>query len=140
MYDRNISGYYDANFPDKPPNLYNFTSDDLMTDNVTLSDQGTRVKVLNYNETVEITFQGTNAMNSGENHPVHLHGFKFYVVGAGVGNFDNGTDPLTYNLIDPPQVNTYPVPKTGWATIRFVADNPGIQIYISCLVLKDLSH
>ncbi|KAM5562109.1 hypothetical protein ABKV19_017363 [Rosa sericea] len=125
-YYRNVSGYFEADFPDKPPTLFNFTTDELMTDNVTLSDQGTRVKMLNYNETVEIVFQGTNVMNSGENHPVHLHGFKFYVVGTGVGNFDNVTDPLTYNLIDPPELNTFPVPKDGWATIRFVADNPGV--------------
>lgn len=106
--------------------MFNFTSDDLLTDNVTLSDQGTRLKVLNYNDSVEITFQGTNVMNSGENHPMHLHGFRFYVVGAGVGIFNNVTDPLTYNLVDPPQVNTFPVPKVGWITIRFRADNPGI--------------
>lgn len=106
--------------------MFNFTSDDLLTDNVTLSDQGTRVKVLDYNQTVEITFQGTNIMNSGENHPIHLHGFRFYVVGTGIGNFDNVTDPLTYNLVDPPEANTVPVPKDGWATIRFRADNPGI--------------
>lgn len=64
-------------------------------------------------------------MNSGENHPMHLHGFRFYVVGTGVGNFDNVTDPLTYNLVDPPEANTVPIPKDGWATIRFVASNPG---------------
>ncbi|KAL6218276.1 hypothetical protein ACLB2K_011491 [Fragaria x ananassa] len=125
-YYRNISRYFQADFPDRPPTLFNFTADELMTDNITLSDQGTKVKMLNYNETVEIIFQGTNVMNSGENHPVHLHGFKFFVVGAGVGNFDNETDPLTYNLIDPPELNTFPVPKDGWAVIRFVADNPGV--------------
>jgi laccase len=130
-YYRNISGYFEENFPNKPPNLFNFTSEALLTDNVTLSDQGTRVKVLDYNETVEITFQGTNVMNSGENHPMHLHGFRFYVVGTGVGNFDNVTDPLTYNLIDPPEANTVPVPKDGWATIRFRADNPGVW-YMHC--------
>jgi laccase len=125
---RNISGYFEENFPNKPPNFYNFTSDDLLTDNVTLSDQGTRVKMLDYNETVEITFQGTNVMNSGESHPIHLHGIRFYVVGTGVGNFDNVSDPLTYNLVDPPEANTVPVPKDGWATIRFRADNPGTFI------------
>ncbi|KAF3953743.1 hypothetical protein ACB098_01G158000 [Castanea mollissima] len=130
-YYRHISGYYETNFPDKPPHLFNFTSEDLLTDNVTISDQGTRVKVLNYNETVEITFQGTNVMNSGENHPMHLHGFRFYVVGTGVGNFDNVTDPLTYNLVDPPEANTVPIPKDGWATIRFVASNPGVW-YMHC--------
>ncbi|KAG6625875.1 laccase-14-like [Carya illinoinensis] len=130
-YYRNISGYYDTNFPNRPPHVFNFTSEDLLTDNVTLSDQGTRVKVLDYNATVEITFQGTNIMNSGENHPIHLHGFRFYVVGTGTGNFDNETDPLTYNLVDPPEANTVPVPKDGWATIRFIASNPGVW-YMHC--------
>ncbi|OWM65759.1 hypothetical protein CDL15_Pgr015183 [Punica granatum] len=124
-YYRNISGYYTTDFPNIPPHLFNFTSDDLMTDNVTMSEQGTKVKVLEYNETVEIVFQGTNVMNSGENHPMHLHGFRFYVVGMGVGVFNNETDPLNYNLYDPPEANTIPIPKDGWATIRFRASNPG---------------
>ncbi|XP_059631469.1 putative laccase-9 [Cornus florida] len=122
----NMTSYFEADFPNKPPSLFNFTSDDLLTDNVTFSDQGTKVKMLNYNETVEITFQGTNVMNSGENHPIHIHGFRFYVVGLGKGIFDNVTDPLTYNLDDPPEANTVAVPKDGWATIRFRADNPGV--------------
>ncbi|XP_030461528.2 putative laccase-9 [Syzygium oleosum] len=130
-YYSNIAGYYTADFPDLPPTLFNFTSDDLLTDNETLSDQGTKVKVLNYNETVEIIFQGTNVMNSGETHPMHLHGFRFYVVGLGGGNFDNETDPETYNLYDPPEANTVPVPKDGWAVIRFRADNPGVW-YMHC--------
>ncbi|KAK7853448.1 putative laccase-9 [Quercus suber] len=64
-------------------------------------------------------------MNSGENHLMHLHGFRFYVVRTGVGDFDNVTDPLTYNLVDPLEANTVPIPKDGWATMRFVASNPG---------------
>ncbi|KAI5312740.1 hypothetical protein L3X38_041914 [Prunus dulcis] len=125
-YYRNISGYYDASFPDEPPNLFNFTAEDLTTDNYTITSRATRVKMLDYNATVEIIFQGTNIMDSGENHPVHLHGFRFYVIGSGLGNFNNVTDPLTYNLVDPPEVNTFPVPKDGWATIRFIANNPGV--------------
>ncbi|KAM1242493.1 hypothetical protein ACFX2G_034840 [Malus domestica] len=125
-YYRNISGYYDASFPDEPPNLFNFTAEEMKADNYSITDRGTKVKMLDYNATVEITFQGTNVMDSAENHPVHLHGFRFYVIGAGLGNFDNVTDPLTYNLIDPPEVNTFSVPKDGWATIRFIANNPGV--------------
>ncbi|KAL7245767.1 hypothetical protein ACSBR2_000994 [Camellia fascicularis] len=122
----NLSGYYDTNFPITPAYLYNFTSEDLTSDNVTLSLQATRVRMLNYNETVEMVFQGTNVLNSGENHPIHLHGFRFYVVATGQGNFDNVTDPLTFNLKDPPEANTVAVPKDGWAVIRFRANNPGV--------------
>uniref|UniRef100_A0A2N9H4X4 Plastocyanin-like domain-containing protein n=1 Tax=Fagus sylvatica TaxID=28930 RepID=A0A2N9H4X4_FAGSY len=44
----------------------------------------------------------------------------------GSGNFNNKTDPKSYNLIDPPEVNTFGVPKNGWLAIRFIADNPGV--------------
>ncbi|TXG53186.1 hypothetical protein EZV62_022355 [Acer yangbiense] len=40
-------------------------------------------------------------------------------------HFDYASDPLSYNLVDPPKVNTIIVPALGWVTIRFVADNPG---------------
>ena len=84
------------------------------------------MRILEYNSTVEIVFQGTNVLNVAENHPVHLHGYSFYVVGSGFGNFNNGTDPKNYNLVDPPELNTVGVSKNGWAAIRFRADNPGM--------------
>ena len=84
------------------------------------------MRILEYNSTVEIVFQGTNVLNGAENHPVHLHGYSFYVVGSGFGNFNNGTDPKNYNLVDPPELNTVGVSQNGWAAIRFRADNPGM--------------
>lgn len=125
---RNLSGIYTADFPDWPPSMYNFTGDDL-PDSVDMTYQGTKVKVLNYNETVEIVFQGTNVLKGSVNHPMHMHGHSFYVVGIGHGNFNNQTDPETYNLIDPPHVNTFSVPKNGWLAIRFTANNPGMHIF-----------
>ncbi|KAL6269449.1 hypothetical protein ACE6H2_026360 [Prunus campanulata] len=62
------------------------------------------------------------------NHPIHLHGFSFYIVGLGFGNFDNDKDPLNYSLIDPPLRNTVTVPISGWAAIRFYADNPVLAL------------
>ena len=59
---------------------------------------------------------------------MHLRGFKFYVVGTGVGDFDNVSDLLPYNLVDPLEANIVPIPKDGWATIRFVASNPSTFI------------
>ena len=83
------------------------------------------MKVLNYNEAVEVVFQGTNLMAGAGIHPMHLHGYSFYVVGIGLGNFDNETDPKGFNLVDPPEVNTFEVPKNGWLALRFIANNPG---------------
>ncbi|XP_059631467.1 putative laccase-9 [Cornus florida] len=121
----NMSGVYSTDFPDQPPTHFNFTSDETSE----LTVLGTKVKMLNYNEAVEITFQGTDIMNASESHPMHLHGHDYYVVGSGVGNFDPEVDPKGYNLVDPPRVNTFAVPKVGWMTIRFVANNPGVWLW-----------
>lgn len=132
---RNISGVYTPDFPNLPPSWYNFTGDDLPT-SLAVAAEGTKVKVLNFNETVEIIFQGTNLLKGSETHPMHLHGHSFYVVGSGFKNFDNETDPQGYNLIDPPKVNTFAVPKKGWITIRFTANNPGINTPCHALSLR----
>ncbi|KAL6211363.1 hypothetical protein ACLB2K_016590 [Fragaria x ananassa] len=50
--------------------------------------------------------------------------YSFYVVGSAYGDWNQTTSPATYNLIDPPAVNTVGVPRNGWTAIRFVADNP----------------
>ncbi|KAJ4761514.1 Laccase [Rhynchospora pubera] len=117
------SGVYTPNFPNQPPVFFNFTGN--IPFNESFTEKSTKVKVLEYNTSVEIVFQGTNLL-TGENHPMHLHGHSFFVVGRGFGNFDNQTDPLSYNLVDPPYANTVGVPKNGWTTIRFRAANPGV--------------
>ncbi|GLJ45708.1 hypothetical protein SUGI_0962010 [Cryptomeria japonica] len=70
------------------------------------------------------TGDGTNIFQA-DNHPMHIHGYDFYIVGEAFGNYDNETDPSSFNLVDPPQRNTVGVPANGWAAIRFKADNPG---------------
>ncbi|PKI75397.1 hypothetical protein CRG98_004186 [Punica granatum] len=120
----NISGVYTTDFPDEPPYFFDFTGI-LPGYDMVDADTGTRVKVLNYGEEVEIVFQGTNVFNSSVQHPMHLHGYDFYVVGAGRGNYDFDNDPKTYNLVDPPHLNTMSSPKSGWVAIRFRANNPG---------------
>ncbi|KAI8531624.1 hypothetical protein RHMOL_Rhmol11G0151100 [Rhododendron molle] len=122
-YYKKIRGIYETNFPSVPLYFFNFTSDDL-PDNVYTPLKATKVKVLEFNSSVEIVFQGTNI--GAENHPMHLHGTSFYHVGSGFGNFDNKTDPKGYNLVDPPELNTVGVPTNGWAAIRFRANNPGV--------------
>ena len=54
-----------------------------------------------------------------------IHGYDFYIVGEGFGNFNPKKDTSKFNLVDPPLRNTVAVPVNGWAVIRFVADNPG---------------
>ncbi|WKA10858.1 hypothetical protein VitviT2T_028411 [Vitis vinifera] len=126
-YYRHISGVYTTDFPDDPPSFFDFTGvDDLPS---AITKPATKVKVLNYNETLEIVFQGTNLLTSAEDHPVHLHGYTFFVVGMGFGNFDPVADPKGYNLVDPPEQNTVRVPKNGWVAIRLRVDNPGVWLW-----------
>lgn len=124
-YYRKIGGVFMPNFPMEPSYVFNYTADE-MPDNVLNPKKGTKARILKYNSTVEIVLQGTNVLQSAEDHPVHLHGYSFYLVGRGSGNFNNKTDPKGYNLVDPPEVNMVGVPKKGWAAIRFRADNPGV--------------
>ncbi|EHA8587734.1 putative Laccase-14 [Cocos nucifera] len=115
-YYRNISGVYGTGFPSQPPFYFNFTGDNLPF-GLLFTRKATEVRVLEYNTSLEIVFQGTNIL-AGENHPMHLHGYSLYVVGRGFGNYDAGKDPASYNLVDPPLENTVGVPKNGWAAIR----------------------
>ncbi|KAL5546163.1 hypothetical protein UlMin_005850 [Ulmus minor] len=119
----NISGVFEATFPDRPPVPFNYTGAPL-TVNLGTS-LGTRVSKLAYNSTVELVLQDTNLLTV-ESHPFHLHGYNFFVVGSGIGNFDPSKDPAKFNLVDPPERNTVQVPTGGWTAIRFRADNPGV--------------
>ena len=122
-YYYHVNGAFRAKFPSFPPLIFNFTGDDLPL-YLRTPRRDTEVKVVEYGSTVEIVFQATSLVGGSE-HPMHLHGFSFYVVGWGFGNFDNTKDPQNYNLVDPPFLNTITVPINGWTTIRFKAKNPG---------------
>ncbi|KAJ7969736.1 Laccase [Quillaja saponaria] len=87
-----------------------------------------------YSRAVNVSFDNTTRID----HPIHLHGYSFYAVGYGSGNFDIDKDPLKYNLFDPPMLNTVYVPIIGWATIRFRANNPGVW-FLHCHLERHLS-
>ncbi|KAI8025486.1 Laccase-2 [Camellia lanceoleosa] len=112
-------------FPDRPPVTFNYTGAPL-TANLKTS-LGTRLSRISFNSTVELVLQDTNLL-AVESHPFHLHGYNFFVVGTGIGNFDPKKDPAKFNLVDPPERNTVGVPTGGWTAIRFRADNPGVWL------------
>lgn len=118
----NISGVFRTDFPDRPPTPFNYTGAPLTANLGTTI--GTRLTKLPFNSTVELVLQDTNLL-SVESHPFHLHGFNFFVVGTGIGNFDPKKDPAKFNLVDPPERNTVGVPTGGWTAFRLRADNPG---------------
>ncbi|KAG5577777.1 hypothetical protein H5410_057911 [Solanum commersonii] len=107
-YYQNIPGIYTLDFPPVPPVHFDYTG--------------------NFGSNVRIVLQDT-AIFSTKDHPIHLHGYHFWVVGQGFDNFNSQTDTANFNLIDPPVRNTIDVPVGGWAVIRSVADNPGVWLF-----------
>ncbi|KAH7549931.1 hypothetical protein ACOSP7_025050 [Xanthoceras sorbifolium] len=118
----NISGVFTDDFPGNPPNQFNYTGTPLTNFQ---TETGTKLYRLPYNSTVQLVLQDTG-MIAPENHPIHLHGFNFFAVGRGFGNFNPKKDPKKFNLVDPVERNTIGVPSGGWSAIRFRADNPGV--------------
>ncbi|XWS15336.1 hypothetical protein CRYUN_Cryun35bG0087000 [Craigia yunnanensis] len=125
-YYQHVNGVYGNRFPNMPPFIFNFTAKYLPL-NLKTPKRGTEVMFLDYNSTVEIVLQGANLM-AGIDHPIHLHGYNFYIVGSGFGNFDIYSNPLKYNLKDPLCRNTVSMPVNGWTTLRFKADNLGVWL------------
>lgn len=123
-YYRDINGHFTKDFPGAPLKFYDFVNGaPNNAPNNTNSMNGTRTFVLEYGTRVQLILQDTGTVST-ENHPIHLHGYSFYVVGYGSGNYN--PDKASLNLVDPPYMNTIGVPVGGWAAIRFTADNPGI--------------
>ncbi|XP_021809222.1 laccase-17-like [Prunus avium] len=113
---------YSSNFPISPVIPFNYTG---TPPNNTMVSNGTKLVVLPFNTSVELIMQDTSILGA-ESHPLHLHGYNFFVIGQGFGNFDQNKDPANFNLVDPVERNTVGVPSGGWVAIRFLADNPGV--------------
>jgi len=116
------NGVYTTDFPTQPLVQFNYTG---TPPNNTHVSNGTRAVVLRFNTSVELVLQDTSILGA-ESHPLHLHGFNFFVVGQGFGNYDPNKDPAKFNLVDPVERNTAGVPAGGWLAIRFLSDNPGV--------------
>lgn len=121
-YYNNTPGVYTTDVPDLPPVFEDFTSP-TQTDYI-LGNRGTRTRVLQFNQTVQLVLQNMYGFGILD-HPFHLHGQDFYVVGTNYTNFNPAVDPAGFNLVDPPKFNTFSVPSGGWVALRFQANNPG---------------
>ncbi|KAK1321096.1 Laccase-1 [Acorus calamus] len=116
-------------FPERPPHPFNYTGPSTL-DMKLNTEFGMRLVVVPHGTRLEFVLQDTSLVNA-ENHPIHVHGHNFFVVGRGFGNFEEGRDRAGFNLVDPPERNTVAVPSGGWAAIRFKADNPGMW-FVHC--------
>jgi laccase len=124
-YIRREKGVYRTDFPDRMPSLdVDLTQTDPHYRNGT---RGTRVRELKFGDNVRIVFQNVQA-NGILDHPMHLHGHDFGVIGRGYGLYDPVEDPKSFNLVNPPLYNTFDVPNGGWLAIQFRANNPGVWL------------
>ncbi|CAL0329152.1 unnamed protein product [Lupinus luteus] len=122
LFREKYKSVYTTDFPIVPLDPFNYTG---TPPNNTRVSNGTKTVVIPYNTSVQVVLQDTSILGA-ESHPFHLHGFNFYVVGQGFGNFNSSADPAKFNLVDPVERNTVGVPSGGWLAIRFLADNPGV--------------
>ncbi|GAB4856836.1 hypothetical protein Ancab_014754 [Ancistrocladus abbreviatus] len=124
----NVSGIYNATFPDQPLKPFDYTNtSNSFNQSLIMTAKSTTVKELKYNSTIEIIYQDT-AILGIENHPMHIHGFNFHVLAQGFGNYNPSTDRNKFNLKNPQMRNTIGVPVGGWAAIRLHANNPGVWL------------
>ncbi|KAL0842521.1 hypothetical protein Bca101_015766 [Brassica carinata] len=136
-YFYNINGVYTDDFPDQPPMKFDYANFSVRTNSeykMMFPQRKTSVKTLKFNSTVEIVVQNTGIITP-ESHPMHLHGFNFYVLGYGFGNYDPIRDADKLNLVNPQMHNTVGVPPGGWVVLRFKANNP--EIFTSATAKKD---
>ena len=105
------------------PQLHSFTAQqplglDAMLSGVITGD-AMRPALLPHNRVIEVLI--TN-LDNGE-HPFHLHGHNFWVVATSI--VPNGEALYGPNFV---RRDVISLPPTGWARIRFVADNPGVWL------------
>ncbi|KAK1271732.1 Laccase-3 [Acorus gramineus] len=125
-YRSGVPGVFTDDFPRAPPVQFDYTGANVPRE-LWQPVRGTKGLKLKYGSVVQIVLQGTNIV-AGENHPIHLHGYDFYILAEGFGNFNPATDKARFNMVDPPLRNTVAVPVNGWSVIRFKADNPGVWL------------
>ncbi|KAG0503235.1 hypothetical protein HPP92_003307 [Vanilla planifolia] len=119
------TGVFTADFPASPPMHFDYTGN--VSRSLWQPIRATKLYPIKFGSVVEMVLQGTNIF-AAEEHPMHIHGYEFYVLATGKGNFDTRRDSRRFNLVDPPRRNTIGVPQKGWAVIRFTADNPGVWL------------
>lgn len=124
---RNIKHAFSAHPPpDRPPRNYNISEPQTLNPSHIPATFGNGVYIFKLGAVVDVVIQNAITLaNNSEIHPWHLHGHDFWVLGYGEGRFDETTDPLKFNLVNPPSRNTVAVFPYGWVAFRFVANNPG---------------
>ncbi|XP_065159182.1 uncharacterized protein [Atheta coriaria] len=141
--EMNDIGYKDSRFP-LLSERYSFSKKDFCNNETASANKNctkeychcTHVVELPINKVVELVIYDNGVRQA--HHPMHLHGFGFRVVAwKRLGNLTSRADIesldkrglITRNLKDPIKKDTIPVPRGGYAIVRFKTDNPGFWIF-----------
>jgi FtsP/CotA-like multicopper oxidase with cupredoxin domain len=74
-----------------------------------------------------LIYSGANTF--GLDHPIHLHGHDFFVIGQGSGTYSESSANLNWN--NPVRRDTATLPAGGWLAIAFSSNNPGAWLMVS---------
>ncbi|KEF63707.1 uncharacterized protein A1O9_01685 [Exophiala aquamarina CBS 119918] len=128
--------YNQSRDDETPPLLYQSLAD------IPTSDLVLRT---NYNEWVDLIIKVAGPL--AEPHPIHKHANKFFVIGAGTGDFNYTTVAeaqsagVDFNLDNPPLVDGYTSTEAegaAWMVFRYQANTPGAWL-LHCHVQSHLS-
>lgn len=61
-----------------------------------------------------------------QDHPMHLHGHDFWLLGSGYGRLDT-SDTSGLNFVNPPRRDVAMMPASGYLVIGFPSNNPGVS-------------
>ncbi|KAJ1300466.1 hypothetical protein OPQ81_005281 [Rhizoctonia solani] len=79
-------------------------------------------------------------VNPPIDHPYHLHGMNFWIVGHGTGELtEEAYRKLKLNTTNPIRRDTTVIPSNSWSVLRIKADNPGVW-FLHCHIDWHLAH
>ncbi|KAF9162527.1 ferroxidase fet3 [Actinomortierella ambigua] len=110
----------------KVPSLYTALSMGNLSSNAVVYGKHTLPMIIKHNTWTEVILNNNDAAD----HPFHLHGHAFHIVGRSKGGIHNPNTPFPYyNLTNPLRRDTVMVPAMTSLAIRFPADNPGVWFF-----------
>lgn len=111
----------------KVPSLYTALSMGNLSSNPEVYGKYAHPMILKHNEWIEIVINNDDPGN----HPFHLHGHVFQIVGRSEGKYDpaSGPYPGYFDTPNPSRRDTVLVPSEQNVAIRFRANNPGVWLF-----------
>ncbi|RCH93210.1 hypothetical protein CU097_009834 [Rhizopus azygosporus] len=109
----------------KVPTLNTLFSEGNYSLETTVYGPQTQAFILKHLDMVEVVL---NNLDAGD-HPFHLHGHVFQLVGRGSGVYTGNSSQVEWHLDNPARRDTVSVPAESFVIIRFRADNPGVWFF-----------